>query len=111
MSLGAGIGENKPRRSAGSGWPRRRDRGTRTCRYGARFRRTNRRIASITGTSPDIAVTDGVLIVATSHPAKAAALCRSVAADTNDPDTAAPLGVKRVVIISGGQQIADCGRY
>ena len=62
------------------------------------------------GTNPDIAVTDGVLIVATSDPAKAAVLCRNVAAVTNDPHTAARLGVKRVVIISGGEQIADCLR-
>lgn len=64
------------------------------------------------GTSPELAVRDGVLMVSMlGDHANAAALCRSVAAVTNDPDTAEPLGVKRVVIISGGRQVADCERY
>jgi hypothetical protein len=60
---------------------------------------------------PDIAVRDKVLIVATTEPASAASLCRTVAAMTKAPDTAAPLGVLSVVVMSGGQRIADCLRY
>ena len=60
---------------------------------------------------PDIAVRDKVLIVATTDAASAASLCRTVAAMTNSPDTAAPLGVIDVVVMSGGQRIADCLGY
>ena len=60
---------------------------------------------------PDIAVRDKVLIVATTEPATAASLCRTVAAMANSADTAAPLRVKGVVVTSGGQRIADCLRY
>lgn len=57
---------------------------------------------------PDIAVSDGVLVVASTLEIDADTLCRSVAARTNSPDTAAPLGVIAVTIISGGQQLATC---
>ena len=60
---------------------------------------------------PDIAVRDKVLIVATTEPATAASLCRTVAAMANSADTLAPLRVKDVVVTSGGQRIADCLRY
>jgi hypothetical protein len=61
---------------------------------------------------PDIAVTGGVLIVATllepTAIAAATSVCHSIAAFTNDSNTAAPLGVKQVTIISGGQRLVDC---
>lgn len=64
------------------------------------------------GSTPDIAVRDRVLFVTTtldpSDTATAASLCRSVAAFTNSSDTAAPLGVIGVTIITGGQAIANC---
>jgi hypothetical protein len=58
--------------------------------------------------SPDMAVTDGVLIVVTMNPDTAATLCRSVAAITNDPATSKPLGILSVAVISGGHKLADC---
>jgi hypothetical protein len=64
------------------------------------------------GTHLDLGVKNGVLIVATllsqTDTADAAIICSNIAAETNDPDTAKPLGISGVVIISGGKQIADC---
>lgn len=57
---------------------------------------------------PDIAVTQAILIVATTDPASAASLCRAVAGMTNDPNTGKPLGVRQVTIIAGGKSVADC---
>jgi hypothetical protein len=60
----------------------------------------------------DLGVRDGIVIVATLLPsddvATADRICRAVAAVTNDPDTAAPLGISGVVVISGAQKVADC---
>ena len=61
------------------------------------------------GISPtDIAVRSKVLIVVTSTPDKAAQQCLAVAAETHSIDTAKPLGVTSVVVISGGAQVANC---
>jgi hypothetical protein len=59
--------------------------------------------------APDILVHDGVLTVATTDPASAASLCRTVAGMTNSPDTGAPLGITEVVIIVPVRQtVARC---
>ncbi|HEY8869173.1 MAG TPA: hypothetical protein VIM30_07250 [Candidatus Limnocylindrales bacterium] len=66
----------------------------------------------LNGTDPDVSVSSGVLFVATLLPqddtTDGASICHSVAAITNDPDTAKPLGILSVVVISGGKKIADC---
>jgi hypothetical protein len=64
------------------------------------------------GKNLDIAVNGKLLIVATrlsqADTATAARICSSIAAITNDSDTAQPLGISSVVVISGGKQIAQC---
>jgi hypothetical protein len=59
--------------------------------------------------APNIMVRDGVLMVATTDPASAASLCRTISAMTNSPDTGAPLGITEIVIIVPVQQpVASC---
>ena len=49
------------------------------------------------GSTPDVAVSDGVLIVGTEYPDTAARLCQMVAGMTNDADTGRPLGITRIL--------------
>jgi hypothetical protein len=64
------------------------------------------------GGSPDVAVKDGLLIVATilapDDIAAASQICHTVAAMTHDPNTASQLPINAVVVISGGQKVTDC---
>jgi hypothetical protein len=64
------------------------------------------------GGSPDVAVKDGLLIVATvlapDDIAAASQICHTVAAMTHDPNTASQLPINGVVVISGGQKVTDC---
>ena len=56
--------------------------------------------------SPDIAVTYGILIVATDQPASASSICQLAAALTSD--STVPPGINHVTVISGGDEVADC---
>jgi hypothetical protein len=59
---------------------------------------------------PDIAVRDAILIVAVLVPQGPLAdqLCRSIAAITNNPNTAKPLGVRAITLIAGKDALANC---
>jgi ABC-type glycerol-3-phosphate transport system substrate-binding protein len=63
------------------------------------------------GSSPDVAVRDGVAVVATSldagDEAIAETMCANIAAVTFD-DNAEPIGISDVVILAGGEAIAEC---
>jgi hypothetical protein len=62
------------------------------------------------GTNLDLNVTDQFLVVATllTDATQAASICSSIAAITNDSETAQPLGISGVDIISGGKKLAGC---
>jgi hypothetical protein len=57
--------------------------------------------------SPDIAVTDGILIVATNEPRSAASICKLAAALTTERTV--PAGIDHVIVITvGGEKVAEC---
>lgn len=63
------------------------------------------------GAPPDVAVRDGVGIIATSlaaaDEALAATICRAIAAVVFDAN-GDPIGVSDILVIAGGQQLATC---
>ena len=59
--------------------------------------------------TPDIAVSDGVLMVTTTDPGSADSLCHTVKGLTNDPDDAGkPLPIVGVIVINAGAKVASC---